>query len=922
MTNSYEIVRLKLVNFTHFNSILGYPEFEINRTPGNPIIVLVGGNGSGKSLLMSHWSPKPTENTNNRKRVINEKDNDEESIKEVDIIKYDINNKPTHKYYCRIIYSSSTNCSIIEENLSTGCRVELNENGLVGSYEDILNDVFDLDKRYVNITYLSPQITSLVSMSPSIRYGYISSWLPDISSYINAYKTIFKKINTTNRQIKLLESDIGDISVEKVDRDISMMTSKMTTLENKIEDQKIIRMKLTVVRDNLASISKDILRKSIEITLRNKYILNKEYNLLIDLDSRSKKYRGKNGDDKLKQDITINKQERIDIKNRVEWIGKSIDEQRIRLKEVEYNLGLLKDNGESLPDISVMLERIEESLKEYEIIMLKYKDKYTFIDEIDDNFTMREFKIVESFMNLIYEKCKRIQDLISIPKLDNVSSYSELIDKRISEYNEKIKELDIRANKLHESISILKNTPIDESILQLIPDFCDTTRCGVILEINRLLSPDKEINKLQIELESIYSSKAEYISELDNMEQEVSNIVLSLNYVSDINHSITRDKEYISMLPSLFKESFSGSISSIISNLNILLRDIDVIGEFTSIRDQFKLYTDQLKTLKEKEISLKFVRNMNSDITNITSTIDSMGKERRILLEKDVLLIKDIEILEEVQESINNIRERIDVYNVSCYNQIDIHEKIKNLCADWYYREKISRKISELDVSIESMSYDYRKTKSDIDSLRTTLNTKKSLLDMRDRLLLSINNMNLLLDAWNPKSGIPSFFIKNFLIKVHMYSNVFLKKLNGDALKISKFEIGSNAREFPIEILKEDGSIIPDVSQCSEGEIALLTLAISLALLNIVRTTGGYNILRIDELDSHLDTMRRKQFVEIIQEQLDDLNSKQLLIITHNDNFNDVPADIILFPGASKDDSGLSNKNILLDMRHISLDKY
>ena len=50
MAIGYEIVRLKLINFAHFTSILGLPEFEINRYgSSNSIILLSGSNGSGIS---------------------------------------------------------------------------------------------------------------------------------------------------------------------------------------------------------------------------------------------------------------------------------------------------------------------------------------------------------------------------------------------------------------------------------------------------------------------------------------------------------------------------------------------------------------------------------------------------------------------------------------------------------------------------------------------------------------------------------------------------------------------------------------------------------------------------------------------------------------------------------------------------------
>ena len=162
MLNSYEIIRLKLINFAHFSTILGLPEFEINRIPNsNNIILICGNNGSGKSLLLNHWTPRPSENTNNRKRIISsEKGLD--AVKEVDIIKYNTKGLSEYLYKCKIIYTeTSTNCSLIEHSLITG-EEKLNENGLVTSYEKLLNELFNLDKNNkYHISFTSNNINSI-----------------------------------------------------------------------------------------------------------------------------------------------------------------------------------------------------------------------------------------------------------------------------------------------------------------------------------------------------------------------------------------------------------------------------------------------------------------------------------------------------------------------------------------------------------------------------------------------------------------------------------------------------------------------------------------------------------------------------------------------------------------------------------------
>ncbi|MFW6002279.1 MAG: hypothetical protein ACOCQD_02980 [archaeon] len=917
----YEIVRLRLVNFAHFTS-LGLSDLEIDRYGSkNNIILLVGGNGSGKSLLLSNWTPRVNDATNNRKRPLIEKD--KEGVKEVDIITTDDDGEHgDYLYKCKIIYGqSSTNCSLLRVDRLTGESVELNPNGLVTSYENLLTEVFGISKNYSNIGYLSPQVTSLVGMKPGPRYEYISTWLPDISSYMDAYKVVTKKINSVNRQVKMLENDIGSTSIEKVMQETKLIQIKSKNIKENLENLKDKKMRLSVVHDGLINVDRDFIRRNIDSLNRNKRILNSQYNKIKLLSEKSKTYLGKDGMLNLVKDISKCENRMNDVKTKLDMVSRSIDEKRIRLKDVEYNLGMLKDTGDSLPEVNNMIERVESSMIEIRKTMKKYIEEYEYLSEIPDKFTINEFNIISNMISDIKDKADRITDLVSLDKLDNLSKYSDLNDKQSNLLTKKIRELEDRASKTLERISLLKNSPLDPEILDLIPDFCDSEKCGVIFEIKRLLSPDIEIEKLQNELEVIYNKKSEVSSDIEVLENENGNICIAINFIGDINHALKRDKNYIIYLPDRFREILSGGIPSIITNLNLILKYVEVIREFVSMRDQFNTYSTELKSLKEKESSLRFIRNMNSDIKNITESIDQLLLERKSLTDEGSALLDELSTLNELKESLTSINESIEEYNSLAKDQIEKQEKMKKICKSWYYSEKITKAISSLDLEIKELAIELDSCEKELESLNNSIVTKKSLIDMRDRLISSIKELTILQDAWSPRTGIPSLFINNFLNRIHYKSNVYLEALNGKEMKISKFEIGEKAREFPIEIIKEDGTIISDASQTSEGQIALLTLAISMAMINEAVGNGGYNIIRIDELTANLDSSRRKLFADLIISSLNELGCKQCVIITHNNEFDDIPCDVIIFPGDSLNRNFIRNKNILIDLSDININQ-
>ena len=916
MGYGYEIVRLRLVNFAHFTS-LGLSDFEIDRRGSkNSIITIIGANGSGKSLLTSAWTPRVNDATNNRKKALIVPD--KEGLKELDILTTDEDGiHGPYMYKCRIIYGlKSNNCSMIRVDRDSGEEIELNPSGLVTTYENLLSEEFGMNKNYKNIGYLSPEITSLVGMTPSVRYEYISTWLPDISSYMEAYKLVFKRINSINRQVKMLENDIGDISIENVMREKNLLNVRIEDVAKRIDNVKESKMKLSFIVENLANVTDDYIRKVIHSLNKNKKILDSQYDKLRVLSRTSLKYCGNDGYVLLDKDIALCESRMGIVNSELSNVSRTIDDNRIRLKEVEYNLGMLSDTGDSLPEISSMIERIEKSMIDINETLTKYRDNYDYLGEIGQNFTINEFNILSNTISTISDKCVRITDLVPVSKMDNISDYSEINDKESKTIIMKMRDYDDRISKTLERISLLKNSPLDPSILDLVPSFCDTNVCGIVKEVKRLLSPDIEVDKLNDLLQKLYEDKSNISLELDSLNEEHGNMTIAISYISDVDHTIMRDKLYISFLPNHIRLTLSEGIVTILSHIGNISRDMETIREYVSLRDQFNVYNSELKVLKDKESSLRVIRNMNSDFMNLSSSIDELQAKKGLLFKEGEELLSNHKILTELRETLSEISESVLEYNTYVKSHIDTTEKLKLICKDWYYREKLTKAITKLDIEYKNLVVENSRNVNHLDSLNNSIVTKKSLIDMRDRLVTSIKDLNLLQEAWNPKTGIPSLFISNFLNKIHAKSNEYLEALNGKNLKILRFEIGQSAREFPIVMEKIDGSIVPDVSELSSGEISLTTLAISMAMINVVSGSNLYNVVRLDEVDAMLDHDRRKLYIEMIQDRLKEINSAQCLVITHNDEWDDIETDMIIMPGAYIGQN-LKNKNVILDLSNI-----
>ncbi len=170
-------------------------------------------------------------------------------------------------------------------------------------------------------------------------------------------------------------------------------------------------------------------------------------------------------------------------------------------------------------------------------------------------------------------------------------------------------------------------------------------------------------------------------------------------------------------------------------------------------------------------------------------------------------------------------------------------------------------------------------------------------------------------EACHPAKGAPVEFLREFLDSTRDSVNDLL-----DVAMQGEFRIGFSLSEseFRIPVSRSSGRVIPDVTEASEGQLALAKTVLSLALVRqVVQATGRYNVICLDEIDGPLDKERnRERFAEIVDRLSIELGLEQLFMISHNDNFATAPAGLVLLPGHSmpiSDRAFMQNKLVLAD---------
>ena len=113
--------------------------------------------------------------------------------------------------------------------------VELNPNGNVSSYKEILSSEFDLDSNFIGLSILSSVDRGLGDKKPAERKKFVGSVIDNLLTYNNIYKTLNKKALLYKSHINTLQSRIqstGDKNV--LEPSLNQLLSQESTINDKI----------------------------------------------------------------------------------------------------------------------------------------------------------------------------------------------------------------------------------------------------------------------------------------------------------------------------------------------------------------------------------------------------------------------------------------------------------------------------------------------------------------------------------------------------------------------------------------------------------------------------------------------------------------------------------------------------------------
>ena len=192
----------KFIGYAGFYTGLGKSELEINFSKcRNNIVVISGANGCGKSTLLNALSILPDGNECFIPSMV--------ASKQLQIVDQDIVYDVLITHGLDNHGNRSTTKAYIAKN-----GVELNPNGNVSSYKDIIFSEFSLDSNFITLTHVSGDDRGLADKRPAERKKFIASITASLDVYNDINKTLSKKANVLKSQIGTLSDKIRNIGTE------------------------------------------------------------------------------------------------------------------------------------------------------------------------------------------------------------------------------------------------------------------------------------------------------------------------------------------------------------------------------------------------------------------------------------------------------------------------------------------------------------------------------------------------------------------------------------------------------------------------------------------------------------------------------------------------------------------------------------
>lgn len=846
-----KILYLKLTNFINIVTAFNTETIEIDFSKSNNnVVLLTGPNGSGKTSILSCLHPFPTNgnmDVRSDNPIIVPREN---GYKEIHISDGD------DLYVIQHFYTRNGDKHIIKSYIQKN-GVELNENGNVTSFKEIVEKELGLEQDYMKLTRLGSNVTNFIDMKRQERKNFTGKIISEADIYLSYHKKIMADKNKVNIQInhtsdlirRLQVDDLGELKkaqkslqhqIEDLTAKIEKANSELSVLQyqlNDCGDIPAMRERIQEKEKELKHIQKALARASeikISISTLKSMIEEAKISIL-----------------KAKSSLDTNIITRTGILNQLDSIANEIDSIRREIARIE--------DDQNVKDMEANIELLRETIRR--------RAKESGISGYVRPCSKAEMEDLIKMLDKCMDILLSTYELGKGPIQKAVSFFHTKTD--IEKYTRENKEK-IKRNRM-QSLCEQVYAEVSKDIGLLGPDCKNPSGCRVYDFYQRIYEYATQAPDKVIEDETFLAyTKMAY-----------NNIQTVLKYLRDYH-------DIFEKMPECIKDQFlMSTVLAHICNMEWIY-DKDIIFHELGLITDDELQDADLEELSRQKSMLAQYKKANSNIEYFQNKLEELIDSRTSLMGQ----------LDKVKETINSLNREIEEKEASVSDYEDMviameHEdevetEFNDLKSKLTLASQLSLQIREKTSILNDLQFRKNKmSKTHQDNEFRIENYKRYKKDL-DELSSKFTDLEYLARALSSREGIPLIFIQAYLKDIKDVANQLLDVVYDGDLHLEDFEI--TADEFGIPYSTK-GTTVKDVIYASQGERSFISLALSFALT--YKSISKYNIMLLDEIDATLDISNREKFLHVLEMQIDMIHAEQVFVISHNDMFNAYPVDIV-----------------------------
>lgn len=853
----------RLVGYVGLYSGLGLKEIDIDFSKArNKICVISGPNGVGKSTIINALNLMPDDNSC--------------FIPSMEASKYLKLTDGMNIYDITMVHGinshnerTTTKVSILKNG------VELNPNGNVRSYKEIIQNEFELDSNYTVLSKIGGNDRGIADKTPAERKKIVSSIISSLEVYNNIYKVLNKKANTLKSFINNLGYKIQNIGTEEaLHSTLISIKSRTDALTKAIEETK---ESLTKSKTIIAMVDPDgsVQKRLDELNEQIKPLKNQ----IIELEVKIQKTNCDKSVEDLQEAVKMAESEQTKLLMEISSISENITAVKTDIDQLQNKIN--KETNEIDPNLESQLQTTKDRLTELQNLFSGINIDDVSKDEIDfvikfSNDLVYKIDTLKADQNItiVSEACEWMMGNQSIH-----DCHHEL-QSQIDQYNQEIENTQTILQTINNDIA--QSQSIDQR-----PDQCNIDSCPFISEALSIIhrygdrkSMLKKKDSTENQISELKKSLQEVTNQLNHIEM-VENMILKIQAMND---SISMNSSILSKFPATKR----------LTNCELFLTDLKNQYMFTEIRSM-EQYQDMSNSIIEYKSLSKILSNLEAEykvqsnteklirqyqnelsekkhkLESLYDHFDKKRKEKQFndnlleglnnQLQTALQLESDKQKLIEKQNQVSNIESEISTITSKLQSSANEIHNI-NLMMDRY---------NKLTTEVKPLEENRRQVESRLDMLRSF---QQEYAQYKDQ----YNLIDTLRKYSSPTSGgIQSLFMSIYMDKTLDTVNQLLGMIFHGQYQILQYII--NEDEFRIPFVG-NGLVVDDISNGSTSQVCIMGMIINLVLF----TSGSnkYNIVSLDEIDGGLDHENRYLFVNILQQICDILNIDQLFIISHS----------------------------------------